>query len=60
MAVRVLDVSKSGLKLSTSESIDPGTIVRVHIKGSLVMAEVRYCAPVGSEFHAGIKLQDGG
>ncbi|HEV2201565.1 MAG TPA: ATP-binding protein, partial [Bryobacteraceae bacterium] len=58
MDVRVLDVSQSGLKLCASEPIDPGALVRVHIKGHPVMAEVRYCVPVGSEFHAGIKLQD--
>jgi hypothetical protein len=58
MDVRILNISKSGLKLCASESIDPGTLVRVHIKGHPVMAEVRYCVPVGREFHAGIKLQD--
>jgi len=58
MDVRILNVSKSGLKLSASESIDPGALVRVHIKGHPVMAEVRYCIPVGREFHAGIKFQD--
>ncbi len=56
--VRVLEISKSGLKLSVPEPLQPGMIVQVRLKTAIALAEVRYCLATESGFHAGLRLQD--
>ncbi len=56
--VRILDLSKTDLKLCVPEFLQPGTTVQVHLKSSFVLGEVRYCSQVGTEFHAGIRITD--
>jgi hypothetical protein len=56
--VHILDMSAGGLKLHASMCVDPGTIVQIRLRASLVTGEVRYCLPVGSEFHVGVQLTD--
>lgn len=56
--VRVLDVSKGGLKLRVPELLQPGTIIQVHLKAAIAMAEVRYCLAADGGFHAGLRLLD--
>jgi PilZ domain len=57
-AIRVLDASKNGLKLSASIHLQPGMLVQVRIRNSIAIGEVRHCTKVGEEFHAGIRLDD--
>jgi hypothetical protein len=57
-AVRVLDVSKNGLKLSSPVRLRPGMLVLVRIRNIIAMGEVRHGAAVGDEFHAGVHLDD--
>ena len=56
-SVRVLDVSKGGLKLWTNQSLDPGAQVQIHRGDEIAAADVRYCVPAKQGFHAGVKFQ---
>ena len=56
--VEVLDISKGGLKLRVPEMLQPGTIIQVHLKAAIAMAEVRYCIANGHGFHAGLRFLD--
>jgi PilZ domain-containing protein len=56
--VRILDISKGGLKLQVPDPLHPGMLVQVRMKTAIALAEVRYCVPAGLGFHAGVSLQD--
>lgn len=56
--VRVLDISRGGLKLLVQEILQPGMLVQVRLKNAIALAEVRYCVPAHSGYYAGVKLQD--
>jgi hypothetical protein len=56
--VRVLDISRNGLKVEVSERIDPGTVVQIRIEELIVTGEVRYWVSVGDKFHEGVQIQD--
>ena len=58
LAVRVLDVSRNGLRLSTDTQLLRGTLVQIYIKNIVAMGEVRHCVRIGDEYHAGIRLDD--
>jgi predicted anti-sigma-YlaC factor YlaD len=53
---RILDVSKSGMRIELSVQVDPGVEIQVQLKDAIAFAEVRYCRPVGDKFHAGVKV----
>lgn len=55
---RIIDVSKNGLRICAPESIGLGTTVEIRIKATVAVGHVRYCIPVGEEFHLGIQLRD--
>jgi hypothetical protein len=57
-AIRVLDVSRNGLKLSTLTYLQRGTLVQVYIRNIVALGEVRHCVKIGDEFHAGVRLDD--
>jgi hypothetical protein len=56
--IRVLDVSRSGLKISVPEMLEPGTVIQIHMKNAIAFAEVRYSFQCGDDFHAGVRFQD--
>ena len=56
--VRILDVSRGGFKLAVPQLLQPGAVIQIHIKSAIILAEVRYCAEVDGEFHAGVRFQD--
>ena len=56
--VRVLDISKGGLKLQVPDPLQPGMLVQVRLRTAIALAEVRYCVPAGGVYHAGLRLQD--
>jgi len=58
LVIRVLDVSRNGLKISTRMQLQRGTLVQVYIRNIIAMGEVRHCVKVGDEFHAGVQLDD--
>ena len=47
--VRILDVSRHGIGILTRKSIFPGTIVRIRIRNTIQVGEVRYCLKAGDE-----------
>ena len=55
--VKVMDVSKNGLGIISPKFIPPGTIVRLRIKDTVEIGNVRYCSEVGNEgFRIGLRL----
>ena len=56
--MRVLNVSKGGLKLCVGQFLDPGTLVEIHLRDEITVAEVRYCVRTNQGFHVGVKLQE--
>ncbi|HEY4364119.1 MAG TPA: PilZ domain-containing protein [Bryobacteraceae bacterium] len=56
--IRVLDISRGGLKITVPELLPPGTVLQIHMKSAIAFAEVRYCTMHGAEFHAGVRFQD--
>jgi hypothetical protein len=56
--VRILDASKSGIRVQTSEFIQTGSLVQLRIKNTIVLGEVRYCVDAGDGFYAGVQVQD--
>jgi hypothetical protein len=55
--VLVLNVSKNGLMLRTSEFVQAGIVVQIRSQTRFVIGEVRYCLPVGNIFQVGIQIQ---
>ncbi len=57
--VRVVEISRGGLKVRTPRFLIPKTLVQIRFNGRPVLGEVRYCNRNESEYHAGIKqIQD--
>jgi PilZ domain-containing protein len=54
----ILDVSRSGLKISLPQRIDRGRQVKVKLHGNVIFGEVRYCRAVSGSFQIGIRIQD--
>jgi PilZ domain len=55
---RVVNLSRSGLKLRLPLPMLPGTIVQVRFMDRIALGEIRYCIPTGSEFYVGVRFQD--
>ena len=55
---RILDVSKSGMRLRTKHPLQPGTEIRVTVRELFAVAEVRYCKPVSEGFDHGIQVHE--
>lgn len=55
---RILDASREGMKLLVPCQMMMGAVVQVHVCHLFILAEVRYCRPVGEAFHAGVLIQD--
>lgn len=56
--VRILDVSRNGMKLASPVFLQPGTVVQVRTEGSVALGEVRYCLLVRTEFQIGVRLDE--
>ena len=57
-AVKVLDVSRQGLKLRIGRQFLTGSEIQVKFKDLFVLGEIRYCVQVGSLFLVGILVED--
>ena len=55
---RVVNLSRSGLKLRVPSPMLPGTIVQVRFLERIALGEIRYCIPTGSEYYVGVRFQD--
>lgn len=58
IATTIVNASKEGLRLLVPEALLNGTIVQVHVRDLFILAEVRYCHKAGTQFHAGVHIQD--
>jgi hypothetical protein len=58
LAIHVLDVSKSGLKIRSLMHLAKGTLVQIFIRNIVAMGEVRHCGKIGDEFHVGLQIED--
>ena len=56
--VRIVDVSRSGLRALTSRSLLPGSLIKMKMQYSVACGDVRYCIPAEDGFYAGIRLHD--
>jgi len=54
--VKVVEISRNGLKVVTPRYLIPRTLVQIRFNGRAVLGEVRYCLKTESEFQAGLKL----
>jgi hypothetical protein len=55
---RILDVGTSSLKLSLPFFLSPGSLIRIHMTDSVANGEVRYCTSEGTEYHAGVRIEE--
>ncbi len=60
--IRVMDVSKSGMRLAVPTPLAKGRLIQVHMKDTCVLAKVRHCGPAESSngemlFQAGVEIQ---
>jgi hypothetical protein len=55
---RLVNFSAQGTRVILEQELHPGTLVRVEWGGTILLGEVVYCQPQGSEFAAGIELED--
>lgn len=59
IAVRVLDVSKSGMQVRLDAAIDPGSTVKIRLKEAILFAEIRHCRQTSeTEYRAGLLLHE--
>ena len=56
--VRIVDVSRSGLRAHSPKSLLPGSLVKVRMQYSVACGDVRYCIPAENGFYAGVRLHD--
>ena len=59
LQVRILDVSRDGMRVGSPYLLEPGSTVKIRIKNMIVFGEVRHSRMVGGAYHAGIHLDDG-
>lgn len=59
IAVRITDVSKSGMQLRLDAALNPGSTVKIRLRGAIVFAEIRHCHQISATEHrAGLLLQE--
>jgi len=58
-AGRVLDVSRSGLRIALLSPLGSGTRVRITFRRpAVIFGEVRHCKWAGDAYHVGVKIED--
>jgi len=55
-AIRVVEVSRNGMKIVSPMHLQRGTLIQVYIGDIIVMGEVRHSTNFGAEVHAGILI----
>jgi len=58
VTIQILDVSRTGMKLSVPNFLTRGTVVQLHLRNSMAFGEVRHCACAGNRYLAGVLLRD--
>jgi PilZ domain len=54
---QVVNFSGRGLRLRVGQALSAGTLVRVDLNETLILAEVCYAEPDGDEFAIGLRLE---
>lgn len=57
LPVEVVNVSGRGLRLRAKQAHAPGTLVRIDLNQTLMLAEVCYSEPEGANFSLGLRLE---
>lgn len=57
VSVRVLNASKGGLMLHTSNAFKVQALIQLRLKSAVIVGEVCYCSPVKDGFHVGVRIQ---
>ncbi|MBZ5497322.1 MAG: PilZ domain-containing protein [Acidobacteriia bacterium] len=55
---RLANFSAKGTRMILAHELTPGTMVKVEWGGTVLLGEIIYCAPHGSEFAVGLELED--
>ena len=58
MDVRVLDISRNGLKIRAPKFLKIGVVLQMRLRDTLILGEVRYCVQTDDGFWAGLHIQD--
>lgn len=60
ISAKILDVSRSGMKLELPTPMSPGTRIEILMPMTklAVFGDVRYCRKCGEEYHAGVLIAD--
>jgi hypothetical protein len=58
LEARILEASKSGMKIEIGVPIAPAARIQVLLKDISAFAEVRYCRPIGETFQIGVRVVD--
>lgn len=56
--IRIVDVSKGGLRTFTPRDLAPGTLVKIKMQYSVACGDIRYCVAGENGFFAGVRLHD--
>jgi hypothetical protein len=56
--IRILDISKGGMRVSAPNSLERGTMVKVRLKGTISFGVVRHCRAVSGSYQAGIQVYE--
>ena len=57
LPVEVVNLSGRGLRLRANQAQPPGTLVRIDLNRTLLLAEVCYSEPDGESFAVGLRLE---
>jgi PilZ domain len=55
---RVVEISRSGMKILANREFQPGGVVQVIVKDTFYMGTVRHCRQVEGGFETGLKLTE--
>jgi hypothetical protein len=56
--VRIVNVSKGGLRTYTPNNLLPGSLLKIKMRYSVACGDVRYCVRADNGFYAGVRLHD--
>jgi PilZ domain len=55
---RVVEISRSGMKIVANREFQTGGVVQVIVKDTFYMGTVRHCRPIENGFETGLKLTE--
>jgi len=55
---RLLDISRSGLRLGVLEAVPVGSLLQLELEGWVIRGEVRYCQDQKTWYAIGLEIRD--